>query len=123
MGFKAVPHEPYAFMKDSMVIFFYMDDLVIAYRKQNQLKVDLAVEELKKHYTLQGGDELQWFLRVEVIRDRSKKLIWLSQSDYISKLANLVDKTDTRYPSTPMTDREWLPFDGRASEASINCYQ
>ena len=52
IGFKAVLYKLYAFLKDSIVIFFYIDDLVIIYKKQKQLNVDLAVEELKKHYTL-----------------------------------------------------------------------
>ena len=34
--------------------------------------------ELKKRYNLSGGKDLQWFLRMEIIRDRYKRYITLT---------------------------------------------
>ena len=50
---------------------------------------------------------------IEVIRDRNKRLIWLLQSDYVKKLANLTKKTKKLtkpVPRTPMVQTEWLPY-------------
>jgi hypothetical protein len=123
LGFTPVPHEPCCFVKDGVLIFFYVDDIVVAYRKRAQEVVDAALGELKRIYTLQGGQDLQWFLGVEVIRDRRRRLIWLSQSDYLNKLGNLVERTAAKYPEIPMKKKELLPFEGRASPSSINKYQ
>jgi len=69
---------------------------------------------------------LQWFLGIEILRDWPKKLIWLSQSSYVDKVANLADaksrsqKIDCRIP---MAQTELLPYSGRASYSKINQYQ
>ncbi|QGA15008.1 hypothetical protein EYB26_002664 [Talaromyces marneffei] len=72
-------------------------------------------------YTITGGEELQWFLGIRVIRDREKKLIWLSQASYIDKIAKLADTFPIH--DTPMAKDELLPYTGRASHATIHSYQ
>ena len=58
-----------------------------------------------------------------MIRDRRKRLAWLSQSEYVDKLANLVSKKDGPYPEIPMKQKELLPNSGKATHSSINLYQ
>jgi hypothetical protein len=123
LGFTPVPHEPCCFVKEGVIIFFYVDDIVVAYRKANQPKVDFLIEQLKSIYQLTGGDELQWFLGIEIVRDRIQRLIWLSQAAFIDKLANLITNTSGPYPTTPMKQKELFPFDGRASRQSTNLFQ
>ena len=100
-----------------------MDDIVLAYRKQDEKIVNSIVKDLKKHYNITGGHGLQWFLGIEILRDRPKKLIWLSQSSYIDKVATLADensrnqKIDRRIP---MARIELLPYSGRATYSEIN---
>jgi hypothetical protein len=71
---------------------------------------------------LTGGQPLQWFPGIEVIRDRKRRLIWLSQSDYLDKIANLADMR-SESPMHPMKKEELLPYQGRATAALINKYQ
>jgi len=33
LGFELVPHKPYCFMKNGIVMFFYVDDIVFAFKK------------------------------------------------------------------------------------------
>ena len=52
------------------------------------------------HYEITGG--IEWFLGIRVIRDRSKRLLWLSQEAYIDKMANKFDvQLDKKLPDTP----------------------
>ena len=74
-GFQSVPHEPCCFINKGVVIFFYVDDIVIAYREPSKKAVDEVIKMLKSMYSLQGGEPLQWFLGIEVVRDRKKGLI------------------------------------------------
>lgn len=122
LGFKIVPHEPCCMTKGGIIIFFYVDDIVLAYRKDKEDEVQAVTNELQGRYRLTGGKPLQWFLGIEIIRDRDRKLIWLSQSDYLDKIANLAERTDCRH-DIPMRREELKPYGDRASLSSILQYQ
>ena len=72
-------------------MFFYVDDIVFAFRKQDGATAERLTAQLRSKYNLTGGGELQWFLGIEVLRDRKKRLIWLSQSSYIDKISQLAE--------------------------------
>jgi hypothetical protein len=122
LGFKTVPQEPCCMTKGGIIIFFYVDDIVLAYKKERESEIQSVMENLQKRYKLTGGKPLQWFLGIEIIRDREKRLLWLSQSDYLDKIANLADRTDGRH-DTPMRREELWPYNERASLSSIRRYQ
>jgi len=122
LGFISVPHEPCCMIKDSTIIFFYVDDIIFAYAKHKTKEAQQAVELLKDKYTMTGGDDLQWFLGVEVIRDRNERLIHLSQAAYVDKIYRLVDKHELRH-DTPMSSVELKPSTSLSTPAEINRYQ
>jgi hypothetical protein len=62
-------------IKSRILIFFYIDDIVLAYKKDKEKEARSLINKLKTEYTITRGEELQWFLGVRVIRDREKKLI------------------------------------------------
>jgi len=62
------------------------------------------MNKLKQHYNPQGGNDLQWFLGIRILRDREKRIIWLSQSSYIDKIINLAKSTQP--DETPMSREE-----------------
>jgi hypothetical protein len=121
LGFQPVPHEPCCFMKNGIIMFFYVDDIVFSYRKHQEDTVRGLVGQLQQRYTLTGGEPLQWFLGIEILRDREEKLIWLSQSSYIDKIANLAETVQSS--STPMSREELLPNEDIASYKRITKYQ
>jgi hypothetical protein len=106
---------------NGILIFFYVDDIVVAYKKNRESLVQSLLQKLKQQYNLDGGNELQWFLGIRIIRDRERKLIWLCQSAYIDKIATLAKSSQP--DSTPMAREELLPYAGRASYSEINLYQ
>ena len=104
------------------MIFFYVDDIVIAYPKGKDHLAQALVTELRERYNLTGGNELQWFLGIEVVRDRPRRLIWLSQLAYIAKISRLVENTSIN-AQTPMRPIELFPRDGIALAFEISRYQ
>jgi hypothetical protein len=145
-GFQPVPHEPCCWIRKGVIVFFYVDDIVVAHRKGKEKEANEAVDAIKQKYSLQGGGELQWFLGVAVIRDRSSKTIWLAQSDYIAKMERFLGpekegpekegpekeglekegpkkEGSRRKPRTPMGLAELLPYEGEALYYEINLYQ
>jgi hypothetical protein len=103
-------------------VFFYIDDIIVMYSKKHGSEAQAAVEDMKKKYSMTGGDDLQWFLGMELIRDRSQRKIWLSQSAYIEKINRLVSDHSIK-SDTPMIKAELLPREGFATPGEINLYQ
>ncbi|KAJ3554331.1 hypothetical protein NPX13_g10642 [Xylaria arbuscula] len=122
LGYLAVPHEPCCYSKDGILVFIYVDDIVLAYQSHKEVSAMRLIRELKTKYQLTGGDDLQWFLGVKVIRDRQQKLIWLSQSSYIEKISKLSNSKEKKHP-TPMKIQELLPYRGLATAKEIHAYQ
>jgi hypothetical protein len=122
LGFEEVPHEPCCLIKDGIIIFFYVDDIILAYDKRKTNEANQAIKLLREKYTMTGGDDLQWFLGMEVIRNRNQRLIQLSQAAYIDKISRLADKRDGRH-DTPMAAKELKPRIGLATPSEINKYQ
>ena len=120
LGFKAVPYEPYTFTRNEVIIFFYVDDIVIAFREVQRQEVLRTIIQLRSRYQLTGGKPLQWFLGIEVLRDRTRGLIQLSQALYIDKIAALA-QTNTLLES-PMAKEELLPYKGTAIAHDITVY-
>jgi hypothetical protein len=124
LRYTQVPHEPCCFIKDGVLIFFYVDDVIVAYADKKRAQADELVRNLKNIYTLTGGDDLQWFLGVQVIRNRVARKIWLSQAQYVNKIHKLCDQEpSTKKWKTPMGQLELLPYKGTASPSEINRYQ
>jgi transposase InsO family protein len=122
IGFCPVPHEPCCYSKDGILLFFYVDDIVSAFEKSKKDQADYLIKQLKDKYYMTGGEALQWFLGIEVLRDRENRLIRLSQASFIDKMAKLASHDKSR-PETPMRTTELLPYEGRASYSSITQYQ
>lgn len=121
IGYEQVPHEPCAFIKQSVLVVFYVDDVIIAHRKKDDDAVTQLTTHLHKKYQITGGDPVQWFLGIEIIRNRDTRQIWLSQTSYIEKIAKLADK-QTRYP-TPIGSEELKPRQTLALPHEIHWYQ
>ena len=110
LGFEEILQEPCVVQKNGIICFFYVDDIVFAFKKDQRDEVERTVASLSKALTIERKEELKWFLGLHVIRDRSKGALWLSQKAYIMKICNdLAPSTSTsRLPSTPMEILELL---------------
>jgi hypothetical protein len=122
IGFKPVPEEPCVLINNVVLIFSYVDDIIVAYRRGQEDRAQELITSLRSKYRLTGGDDVQWFLGIEVLRDWLARRIWLSQSAYIDKIANLADD-EFRAEKVPMKSEELLPYEGTASKQEIKRYQ
>ncbi len=104
LGFEEIPQEPFVVQKNGIIFFFYMDDIVFAFKKDQCDEVEKTVASLLKALTIERKGELKWFLGLHVIHDRSERALWLSQKAYIMKICNeLAPSTSTsQLPSTSM---------------------
>ena len=67
LGFKEIPQEPCVMISGGVIIFFYVDDIVICYRKKNEKMAKNAVTGLKARYVMNELGSLKWFLGIHVL--------------------------------------------------------
>ncbi|KAM4061869.1 reverse transcriptase (RNA-dependent DNA polymerase) [Hirsutella rhossiliensis] len=91
LGFRKVPQEPCVMMKGAVTVFFYVDDIIWAFRKEDEGVVEEATRGLQKKISLTRLGEPRWFLGIRILRDRQRKTLWLTQDAYIDKIAHAND--------------------------------
>ena len=93
---------------------------MFAHRKKDKTLVQQIIKNLRRKFELSESDSLHWFLEIEIIQDKEKKLIWLSQFSYIDKIANLVvfKQSDTIL----MSKDELLSYNNIVTVSQINLY-
>ncbi|KAM4063250.1 reverse transcriptase (RNA-dependent DNA polymerase) [Hirsutella rhossiliensis] len=101
LGFQTVPQEPCVMRKGAILVFFYVDDIIWAYKKGDQEVAKEAIRGLQARYQMTLLGEPRWFLGIHILRDRSQRTIWLTQDAYIEKIAHkLLDPS--RLVSNPL---------------------
>jgi hypothetical protein len=93
-----VPGVPCLYSNDQLIVFFFVDDIVVAVALKNKDAYYRFDQQLRATYDVRFLGELKWFLRVRVIRDRSQKKIWLMQDSFIEKVAakyNIAQRSTT----------------------------
>ena len=104
MGFKRVQsdHGLYIYLRDGVRILMpvFVDDITLA--GKDGAKIDFVVQELSKHFKLRDLGPTTQLLGMEIHRDRSKHLLSLSQSQYITNLLQEHGLQDSKPVSTPL---------------------
>ena len=96
--------------KNGIICFSYVDNIVFAFLKDQSDEVEKTVALLSKAQTIERKGELKWFLGLHIIRDRSKRALWLSQKSYIFKICNehTPSISTSRLPATSIKILELL---------------
>ena len=87
LGLAPVPGVNCLFANEWIILFFYVDDIVVICRKHNSDKLQEFEKALLKRFEMHALGELKWFLGIRITRDRANKKIWLCQDSYITKMA------------------------------------
>ena len=59
MGFTEVPQEPYIMIKDGIIYFFFMDDIVFAFKKYDTDNLTQMTSLLKNKFIMKELSELK----------------------------------------------------------------
>lgn len=123
LGLIEVKELPCLFIGKGNLVFFYVDDIVIAYDpKQPQIFEKLRTELLSKYEMTEHG-QVQWFLGIRVVRDEIVGKTWLCQDAYIDKIANNQHVQSITRAHTPLQSYALVPYDGQATPQEIHQYQ
>ena len=96
--------------KNGFICFFYVDNIKFAFKKDQRNKIENTAISLSKALTIERKRELKWFLGLYIIRDCSKRALWLLPKAYIRKICNdFAPSTSTcQRPAMPMEILELL---------------
>ncbi|KAL1956594.1 hypothetical protein VTO42DRAFT_7005 [Malbranchea cinnamomea] len=73
LGFKAVLENVCLLTNGCIIIFFYVDDIVIMNRPEHRSEANEVVLKLKAKYEIHDLGDLQWFLNITISRDPARR--------------------------------------------------
>ena len=122
LGLTQVPGINCLFKNDWLILFFYVDDIVVLYHKQHRQQFQTFEDLLIKSYELRSLGDISWFLGIRIIRNREERTIHLCQDSYIEKIAArfAINQSTTK---VPLPSGDILPYDEQATADQIYAYQ
>ncbi|GBE82734.1 hypothetical protein SCP_0411190 [Sparassis crispa] len=98
-----------------LIIAIYVDDMLIL--SDNLTAVTTLKEDLKSRFEMTDLGEARWLLGMEIARDRPRRVLELSQHQYVEKCLAQHGMADCCPVSTPMAQNQKLV---KLSEAEID---
>ena len=77
----------------SRSLLLYVDDMLIVGR--DQAKIQMLKKALNRTFSMKDLGPARQILGMHIIRDRSKKQLWLSQERYVTKVLQRFNMLDT----------------------------
>jgi hypothetical protein len=108
LGLKQIPNTPCLFANNSLIVFFYVDDIVVLAHPSKLNIYKEFQEKLFKKYKLRSMGQLNWFLGIRVVRNISQQSTWLVQDAFIDKVTtkyNLIEGATT-LPDFPIAETD-----------------
>lgn len=123
LGLQPVPEDPCLFVGEGIIVFFYVDDIIIVNIPTDaaRRRVEQLCHGIKSYWDVRDLGEARWFLGIRILRDREQKKLWLCQDAYMSSIGVRFHRTEGRFVHTPIPATEILsPSTSQASEAHIH---
>jgi len=108
-----------------VMLLFFVDDILVLYHRSQKAIGKHVIEGIMKKYEAQHEGDIEWYLGIRVVRDRTERKAWLVHDSYIEKVCkryNLVHE-HTRFPKIPLPCTGLEKFEGQATKAQIKAYQ
>ncbi|KAL1974703.1 hypothetical protein VTN31DRAFT_4907 [Thermomyces dupontii] len=101
-GFRQVLEDECLLTNGRIIIFFYVDDIVVLSRKEDRDEADSLIHKLSQKYELRAMGDLEWFLNIRITRDREHGITYMTQDAYIDKLLQTFAVTPGPRVQTPL---------------------
>jgi hypothetical protein len=104
MGLKPVPGIPCLFMNKKLIVFFYVDNIVVLVRPEDLKAHEEFKHALENWYEIRCLGKLSWFLGICFVHNEEQGKVWLLQDLFIDKVAASfkLQKKSGQYPATPL---------------------
>lgn len=91
LGLQQIPEKPCLFSNGRIIVFFYVDDIVLLARKEHRKELDQFKYNLTAKYEMRDLGELSWFLNIRIVRNREQRKVRLSLSIEWGQFASIGD--------------------------------
>jgi hypothetical protein len=121
LGLKRVPGVNCVLVNSWVIFFFYVDDIILLFAKEDASKAQELVHKLQRDLELREITDANWFLGIRIVRDRPRRLLWLCQDSYIDKITARFDIKHLAQTPLPadIPDR----YEGEASASDRHGFQ
>jgi hypothetical protein len=120
IGLRPIPGVNCIHHNDWMIVFFFVDDIICLYRKQDQAKFDRFEASLSAKYELRKMGEPEHFLGIQLTRNRTTRTITICQKPYIEKISKRFENSLlNRRVHTPLPNEPLTPHHGQATAAQV----
>ena len=125
LGLNQVSGEPCLFYTNGIILFFYVNDIVMVYRLEKKVEVEEYVQRFMKMIEIRDMRSLIYFLGVRVIHDIKAKTVHLIQNIYMDKLVKEYNINETSQTSsqTLIFNEELASFDDEVDSARMHLYR
>ena len=107
-----------------VLVLFYVDDILLMFAKSHRAEATELLRRIKGTYKIDDKGDVNWFLGVRVVRNRSLGTVLLLYDTYLDKVAKRFNlKESGRFPETPLPSGELVRNPGDASKQDIKAYQ
>ena len=94
---------------DFLILLLYVDDMLIVGR--DQAKIQMLKKALNRTFSMKDLGLARQILGMHIIRNRSKKQLWLSQERYVTKVLQRFNMSEAK----PVGREKDLSADNRVS--------
>jgi hypothetical protein len=122
LGLTPVNEDICLFTGDRVIIMFFVDDILILHRAEDEELAQKIVQGLKKQYKLRDIDETKMFLGIQIIRDRPNRKLWLSHEAYINRITERYHLVTDRPPRAPSSGINLQKYERTATANQIHQY-
>jgi hypothetical protein len=124
MGFTQVKGIPCLFTNGKLILFYYVDDIVVLFRQEHQEDCQQFEQDFKARYETRSLGQLSWFLGIRIIRDHVKGKVWMLQDSYITKVCHDHDiLKGSRHPKVPLRESHLSASTDEPSAERTRLYQ
>ncbi|KAJ6088976.1 hypothetical protein N7499_003084 [Penicillium canescens] len=123
LGLEQVAEDPCVFVGEGIIVFFYVDDILIASHRMAKERARQLERELEKHWHLTDQGDAEWFLGIRILRNRIERKLWLVQDSYLAGVAERYKLTGRAPVYTPAGVEPLQAYEGQATPQEIHAYQ
>ena len=87
--------------KSRIYLILYVDDMLIA--GKNRALIEELKQRLHEKFSIKGLGDAPHILGMRIERDRLRKILWLSQKDYVWKVLRIINMENEKPARTPLT--------------------
>jgi hypothetical protein len=113
MGFTRSALDPCIYMKGSIILGVFVDDILALYPRAHEPQWRAALTAMSKSFKIKDLGDAQHVLGWRITRERTRRMLFVDQAAYVRRVAHRFGAFKERAPMVPMATR---PMPARSND-------